>query len=117
MRNQSCRSVRESAKALAALARQEAAARRTFDKALNNLWKLQGPRRRHDVERATQAELEGFIEAYVNAPMPGSPDLFRPPDLSGYGPRATSHPPASANSNPIPANRPPGAGRSTAAAA
>ncbi|HWR54014.1 MAG TPA: hypothetical protein VN428_23080, partial [Bryobacteraceae bacterium] len=42
----------------------EAAARRAFDRALSNLWKLQGPRLRDDATRAAQSE------AYVKAPMP-----------------------------------------------
>jgi hypothetical protein len=88
-------------KSLAALARHEAAARRAFDKALGNLWKLQGPRRRDDVERAAHAELEGFIDAYVNAPMPGT---FHQPEanLNGEPSRDGGRVAApSDNSNPI----------------
>ncbi|HWR50679.1 MAG TPA: hypothetical protein VN428_06210 [Bryobacteraceae bacterium] len=82
-------------KSLAALARHEAAARRVFDKALSNLWKLQAPRRRDDVARAAQSELEGFIDAYVNAPMPGT--IRRPePNRDRHGAAAPSD-----NSNPI----------------
>jgi hypothetical protein len=85
---------------LAALARHEAAAHRAFDKALNNLWKLQGPRRRDDVQSAAQAELESFIDAYVNAPMPGA---FRQPEqVRDHIRNRDAHgAAASANSNPI----------------
>jgi hypothetical protein len=41
------------------------------------------------VERAAQAELEDFIDAYVNAPMPGT--IRQHHRDSSYGPRATSH--------------------------
>ncbi|HWR54428.1 MAG TPA: hypothetical protein VN428_25190, partial [Bryobacteraceae bacterium] len=46
---------------------------------------------------------EGFIDAYVNAPMPGA---FRGHDPGGsYGPCATSPDRDFDNSNPIPTNR------------